>query len=198
MTALMQNTVLSPTVEVEADEKVISILKSVDTTANVGETLSGKVWTQIVARTAFCGVPSTFEDAETKLNALEIAVRKEFAIPSARPGGKRSMGTGYKLHPLFKSYKSTLKGAFEQGVEILDAAGVPRSRGDVSEDIKKAKHVDKSDAEKFAHATDTWCSLFDLAESSDPLTVDAVNRVINKLIAAGYKLAADTSMDEAA
>jgi hypothetical protein len=145
------------------------------------EALDGQAWQQTIGQVAKMGVPNEFETANKFLEPLEKVVRETLAIPSERPGGKRSLGTGYALHPTFKSYKSTIKGAIENGVELLDAIGVPRSRGDVSNDIKLAKQVDKSDEEKLGSATDTWLAIYAKCADTDPLTIDAVNKMLNAL-----------------
>jgi hypothetical protein len=183
---MLGNVILNDGFVVEPDEKIVSYLKSSDSMETLGEAVKGKAWEQTIAKQAFGGLPLTFEEAETKLHDLELAVRTEFAIPSARPGGARSKGTGYKLHPTFKSYKSTIKGAYEHGVELLTADGMPRSRGDVAEDIKIAKTVEKTEGEKLTTATNTWIAIYDKCVLSDPAVIDAINTIVNRLRADGH------------
>ena len=164
--------------DAEANKALWQMIGQSDTTIKA---LDGEAWQQTVGQVAKMGVPADYDSAENFLAPLEKIVRETLAIPSERPGGKRSKGTGFALHPTFKSYKSTIKGALDNGVELLDAIGVPRSRGDVSADIKVAKQVDKTDEEKLGSATDTWLAIYGKCSDSDPLTIDCVNKMLNAL-----------------
>jgi hypothetical protein len=175
------NTVLSESFTLEPPAKVMEYLKSSDSSADVAEILNEKAWEQVVATLAFGGLPGTPEECFNKLESLEVDVRNYFALKSDRPGGARSKGTGFKLHPTFKSYKSTIKGAIEQGVELLNAAGVPRSRTDVTNDIKDAKHVEKAPSEKLTGATATWLALYDQCDPNDPAVIALVNQIADKV-----------------
>ena len=182
----MENRLLNVEFVVEDNDKVVSIIKSIKDATSFNEILTGKGWEQTVARAAEKGgLPLTFEEAEQKVAELEKDIRMKMAIPSARPGGARSKGTGFKLDPTFKSYKSTIKGAFETGEELLDANGVPRSRNDVSDDIKDARAGGKSDNEKLDGATTTWLALFAKCPD-DPVTKATVKRIVDALYDRGY------------
>lgn len=184
---MARNTVLSEKFEVESEETFIARLKSIDTAKQLGDQAEDKNWKQLIARAAFGGLPNTVEDAKIKLADLEVRVRTEFALPSARPGGARSKGTGFKLHPTFKSYMSTVKTAFEYDVELLDADGMPRSRSDIIDECDANKPI-KNPEEKVMGAVETLIKIRDACSNADPLTIDADNRLINWLQAKGYSV----------
>lgn len=173
----LHNVTLSESFSVEDNAKVIEYLKTADSSTEVVNILDGKAWQQTIGKLAFGGLPVTVEDAFKKLDALEIDVRNSFALKSDRPGGARSKGTGFKLHPTFKSYKSTIKGALENAVELLDAAGMPRSRGDVAKDIADSRHVDKSPEEKLTQATATWLAIYANCNQTDPAVMALVTQI---------------------
>ncbi len=175
----LHNVTLSETFTVEGNDKVIEYLKTADSTGEVVNILDRKAWDQTVAKLAFGGLPTTADEAFKKMDDLEVAIRNHFALKSERPGGARSKGTGFKLHPTFKSYKSTIKGALDASVELLDAAGVPRSRGDIANDIKEARHVDKTPEEKLTQATATWLAIYANCEATDPAVLALVKQIVD-------------------
>jgi hypothetical protein len=176
--------ILSDKFELEPDEKVVSRFKLMGDIKGSHDAAEGHQWGQIVGRVAFGGVPTSVDDAFKKIEALEIEVRNALGKASERPGGKRSLGTGKTLDPNFKSYKSTLKGAFEHSVQILDAVGMPRSRNDISDDIAAAKPV-KDAEDKLMGAVDTLFKIYESCDKADPRTVDAMNVLINRLQSEG-------------
>ena len=176
--------ILSDKFEIEPDETVVSRFEVMGKLKSGHSDLDGNQWQQIAARYCFGGVPPALEDGLRKLEPLEIAVRLGLGRPSERPGGKRSLGTGMTLDENFKSYKSTLKGAAEFGVQLLDATGMPRSRNDISDDIKNAKPP-KDPEEKLMGAAEMFIKLHDHCDPKDPRTVDAVNHLVNWLEAKG-------------
>lgn len=184
----MFNKQLSDKVEVPQNDTLVNILKSAGKADELAEVGRGKVWTGTVAKIAAAGVPDDLETAYKRIEDLEIAIRVGLAIPSARPGGARSMGTGFKLDPTFKAYKSVIKGAYENGVELLDAAGVPRSYSDITDDIKEAKALVKEDEDKIAGCVDTLIKVHAKCNPADPRTVDADNTLLNWLRARGYEV----------
>jgi hypothetical protein len=173
----LHNTTLNEEFVLEDNAKFIAYLSTADNEANVIDILNQKAWGQLVARIAFGGIPEQLPDALAKLEALEVDVRNHYALPSARPGGARSKGTGFKLHPTYKSYVSTIKGAIDNSVELLDAVGMPRSRGDVSDDIKAAKHVEKTPEEKLTQATATWLTIYADCNAADPAVLALVKQI---------------------
>jgi hypothetical protein len=178
---MLHNVMLNESYTVEDNAKVIEYLKTADSTSEVADILQGKAWQQTVAHLAYPGgIPEKTEDAFAKLEALETDVRTAFAIPSKRPGGARSKGTGFALHGTFKAYKSVIKGALENGVELLDAAGTPRSKKDVTDDIAKSKVSVKSPLEKLTGATSTWLAIYDGCDPNDPGVIALVNMIATK------------------
>jgi hypothetical protein len=186
---MFQNRVLSEKFEVEGVETLVNRQKSLDKLGELSTLSDNQQFGQVVAQVARAGLPDDFETFEKLFDPIEVEFRKAFAIPSKRPGGARSMGTGFVLHKNIKSYKSTVKGAYEHGVELLDAAGVPRSRKDISDDIKAAKQP-KDTEEKLMGAVEMYAKLRDEAVNTDPRTIDADNRLINYLRANGYNVEA--------
>lgn len=182
---MIVNRMLNEAFPLRSDEANATLWEMIGESETTSKALDGEAWKQTIGAVAFGGVPDVAEVALDKLGHLEVVVRETRKIPSERPGGKRSKGTGYALDPLFKSYKSTIRGAILNGVELLDAVGMPRSRGDVSEDIKQAKVVEKSDEEKLGTATDTFLAIYGKCADTHPLTVDAVNKIVNALVARG-------------
>lgn len=184
----MHNRELSAEFTLEDDDYIIDRLKVMDKSDENQKNLDGQAWAQMVARVAFGGLPSSEEEALNKLEKLEIKVRTDMAIPSKRPGGTRSKGTGFILHPKFKSYKSTLKGAYETEVEILDANGIPRSRDAISDDIKAARAGSKTPEEKFANACQTLLNLYRAASKKDTLVIGSIETVLKEFEADGFTL----------
>jgi len=176
--------ILSDKFELEPDEKVVSRFKLMGDIKGSHDAAESHQWGQLAGRVMFGGRPPTFEAACKKIEVLEIEVRNALGKASERPGGKRSLGTGKTLDPNFKSYKSTLKGAFEHDIQILDAVGMPRSRNDISDDIAAARPV-KDAEEKLMGAVETVIKIHDNCDPNDPRTVDAVNRMVNWLKAKG-------------
>lgn len=172
--------VLSDKFDLEPDEKVVSRFKLMGDIKGSHDAADGHQWGQVVGRVAFGGVPTNADDAFKKIESLEIEVRKALGKASERPGGKRSLGTGKTLDPNFKSYKSTLKGAFEHSIQILDAVGMPRSRNDISDDIAAAKPI-KDAEDKLMGAVETLIKIHNSCDPKDPRTVDAMNRLTNWL-----------------
>lgn len=181
--------VLSDEFVLDPPETYVSRLGTMKKGAELAEVLGKTQWAQTVGWVTKLGMPANFEEAEKRLMDIEIKVRNELGEASERPGGKRSLGTGKTLDPNFKSYKSTLKGAFEHNVQILDAVGMPRSRNDISDDIKNAKPV-KDAEEKLLGAVEMLWKIYDSCNASDPRTVDAMNALINGLESRGYTLKA--------
>jgi hypothetical protein len=70
-------------------------------------------------------------------------------------------------------------------VELLDANGKPRARNDVSDDLKEAKKVERTDEEKLGYTVDTFLAVYAKCDDASPLTIDAVNRIVNALAARG-------------
>jgi hypothetical protein len=175
----LHNTVLSDTFVVEGSSKVIELLKTADSSTEVVNILDRKAWEQTVGMIAMGGLPSSADEAFKKLEACEIEIRNYFALKSERPGGARSKGTGFKLHPTFKSYKSTIKNALDADVELLDASGMPRSRNDVISDTKDARTEVKSDAEKLTQATATWLAIYGKCDPNDASVLALVKQIID-------------------
>lgn len=183
----LHNRVLNEKFEREGSDTFIARFKSMDTLKELNEKADEQQFGQFVAAVAAVGLPDEFETFEKLLEPLEVEIRKALALPSKRPGGARSKGTGYILHPTFKSYKSTVKGAYEFGVELLDAAGMPRSRNNITDDIKKGKPV-KDAEDKVMGAVETYIKIDESCNQSDARTVDAENRMLNYLRAKGYTI----------
>jgi hypothetical protein len=181
----MFNRILNESVIPEDADKVVALIKGIDANETFSDTIRGKVWLNIVAQAGQGGLPDGFEDFEKKFEPFEIKLREGTAIPSKRPGGARSKGTGYVLHPTLKSYKSTIKGAYEHNVELLDASGNVRSRDDVSEDIKAAKATDKTPEEKLVAVTGTWLKLFADCDKSDASTIGSLKLILDAARDAG-------------
>lgn len=184
---MARNTTLSERFEVEGEETFVARFKSIDTATELSKQAVDKNWKQLVARAAFGGLPNVVADVEVKLAALEVKVREAFALPSTRPGGTRSKGTGFKLHPTYKSYLSTVRAAYEYDVELLDADGMPRSRDDITTECNEKKPV-KNPEEKVMGAVETLIKIRDACNDADPQTIDADNRLINWLTAKGYSV----------
>jgi hypothetical protein len=165
---MLHNTILSESFVIEDNAKVVDYLTNLDSMTATGAILDGKGWENTAARVAFGGIPEDLADALKKLDDLEVDVRNHFKIPSKRPGGDRSKGTGFQLHKNFKAYKSTIKGALEAGVELLTAAGLPRPRSEVQNDIKEAKANVKTPEQKLAQATSTWLAIYANCDQNDP------------------------------
>jgi hypothetical protein len=182
---MIVNRMLNETFPIRNDEQNAALWEMIGESENTNKALDGEAWKQTLAAIAFGGIPETADKALDKLAHLEKLVRETRKIPSERPGGKRSMGTGYALDPLFKSYKSTIRGAILNGVELLDAVGMPKSRPEVTEAVKQAKVVEKTDEEKLGSLTDSWLAVYAKCADGHPLTVDAVNKLINALSGRG-------------
>jgi hypothetical protein len=189
---MARNTQLSDKFAIESEEQFIARIKSIDMAKDLGDQADDKNWKQLVARAAFGGLPTSVDDTKKKLESLEIKIRSEFALVSARPGGARSKGTGYKLHPTFKSYMSTVKAAFEYDVELLDADGMPRSRKDIDDDCSKSRPV-KNPEEKVLGALETYIKIRDACSSTDPLTVAADDTLTTWLASRGYVITLPTA-----
>ena len=181
------NKVLSDKFTVEPVDVLIQRQQSMDKLGELSELANQQQFGQVVAHVAKVGLPDDFESFEKLFEPVELAIRTAFAIPSKRPGGTRSKGTGYILPKAVKSYKSIIKGAYEYGVELLDATGMPRSSGDIREDIAAAKPV-KDAEDKLMGAVEMLIKLRDASLHSDPRFVDAENRLINYLKGAGYDI----------
>ena len=178
---------LSDTFTLDPEETIVSRFGTMKKGAELAEMLGATQWSQTIGYVAFGGVPSSADEAFKKLEGLEIKIRNELGEASERPGGKRSLGTGKTLDPNFKSYKSTLKGAFEHKVQILDAVGMPRSRNDIINDIKAAQPV-KDAEDKLMGAAETFIKLDNNSDQGDPRTVDAHNHLLNYFRSKGYTI----------
>jgi hypothetical protein len=183
----MRNIELNSKVELEGEDVFITRIKSIDTAKSLGDAASDKNWKQLVARLAWAGLPLDADTAEAKLEPLEIRIRAEMAIPSERPGGKRSKGTGFKLHPTFKSYLSTVRSAYDAGVELLDGDGFPRSRDEVINGVKESKTA-KNPEEKVLGCFDTFTKVYDKCDPSHANTLAAESAVVAWIEARGYEV----------
>lgn len=180
---------LSDAFTLDPEDTIVSRFGTMKKGAELAEMLGATQWSQTIGYVAFGGVPTSADEAFKKLEGLEIKIRNELGEASERPGGKRSLGTGKTLDPNFKSYKSTLKGAFEHKIQILDAVGMPRSRNDINNDIKAAQPI-KDAEDKLMGAVDTLFKIYENCDQKDPRTVDAMNALINGLESRGYSLKA--------
>jgi hypothetical protein len=80
---------------------------------------------------------------------------------------------------------STVRSAFEYDVEVLDADGMPRSRGDIDDEIA-AKRPIKNPEEKILGCVETLIKVREQCNDADPQTIDADNVLTNWLRAKGY------------
>jgi hypothetical protein len=183
----MRNIELNSKVELEGEDVFITRLKSIDTAKSLSDGASDKNWKQLIARIAWAGLPVDADSAEAKIEPLEIKIRAELAIPSERPGGKRSKGTGFKLHPTFKSYLHTVRSAYEHGVELLDGDGFPKSRDEVINGVKESKTA-KNPEEKVLGCFDTFAKVYDKCDPSHANTMAAESAVVAWVEARGYKV----------
>lgn len=157
--------------------------------------LGDALWTQIVSQIALGGINDSDPDGMiARLDPFEVAASEAEGIPRERAARKGVAATEYVVPGTFRAYKSHLKGAFKYGVELLNADGHPRSVKDVTDDLKERKSVvsEKSEEEKLSAVTETWLALYGKCDQRNPLTVDAMNKIINRLVGDGHvKLATD-------
>lgn len=159
------------------------------------KTLDGALWKDVVSQVAFGGLTDDADAMLSRLSTFEAAASEAHGVKRERAARKGVASTDYVVPPTFKSYKSTIKGAIENGVELLDANGFPRSRNDVTEDLKNAKSVasEKTEEEKLGTMTDSWLAVYGKCDRSNPLFVDAVNKIINRLAGDGLLPTVDTT-----
>ena len=182
---MIVNRVLNPAIEVKDRTTFGRIWTNLEKLGEGVDTLAGAMWADVVARVAFGGITDTIEDNLNRLSEYEEEACVAHGVPRKRAARKGVAATDFVVPPTFKSYKSTIKGALEHGVELLDANGMPRSRSDVADDLAEAKKVIKSDEEKLANATDTWLAIFAKCNAGDMGVVQCVRRIIEQAEAAG-------------
>jgi hypothetical protein len=123
----------------------------------------------------------------------EKTVRETFKIPSERAGGKRSMGTGFKMPKTPKTYKHFMQRAVEKGVALLDADGFPRKQSDVKSDldaVKEAEATAKDPEDKLAGSIQTFKAIRDKCAAGDARTIAAMADLTAYLETLGYVIKA--------
>jgi hypothetical protein len=97
------------------------------------------------------------------------------------------MGTGYVMPKTPKTYKHFMKRAVEEGIDLLDAAGVPFDLSNIKEKLDETK-TPKSNEEKLLGAVELYTKLRDKCADRHPCTIDADNVLLNYLRARGYDI----------
>jgi hypothetical protein len=177
----MLNRVLNPTFEIKDADTFGKTWGNLERLGSGIEALDGQAWKDTLAIVALGGLTDDASAMLARLSDYERVACESHGVPRKRKARAGVADTPFTVPPLFKSYKSTIKGAIEAGVELLDANGMPLSRDVITKAIAEAKKVDKSDEEKLGPVTDTWLTVFGKCDQDHPLTVDAVNKIINAL-----------------
>lgn len=183
------NVALNPEFRLRDEDSLKALFEADKTQHSLVENLDAEKYNQFVGPMAFGGLPENYEDAIKKIDKIEEIIRTTYAIPSKRPGGARSKGTGYVMPDTFKAYKSTVKRAYENGVELLDADGWVRPRNQVESDLKAIREnaaEAKAPEDKLMPMVTSLLAVLDKCEATDPRTVDAVNALLNGLKAKGW------------
>lgn len=182
---MLKNRTINAEVEWKGYDHFKEVCEAIDRSVTVQDGLTERAWNQFVTGYATKFGIDTDIDKKPNLVEHEKLVRVTFGEKSKRPGGKKSLGTGYTMPKTPKTYLHWVRKALDSEVELLDADGNPRELAHVKKDLDDQK-VPRTPDERGMAALEAFIKTRDAMTDGSDATVDVDNRLINWMKARGY------------